>query len=172
MAAKDVPLHEAAKPLQWLLGKWKGQGKGIYPTIKDFEYIEDLEFFHVGQPMLQFRPFGKWMGRFYSVHKDTNKILHREVGFLRIKPGTNQVAFISSHNNGVSEMAEGTVEGQSVGLESHTLGRMSFGKDPQTKKLKRTLTLEGDTLHQVLFMETGNVTMTEHLRATYKKVEY
>lgn len=51
----DVPLHEAAKPLQWLLGKWKGQGKGIYPTIKDFEYIEDLEFFHVGQPMLQFR---------------------------------------------------------------------------------------------------------------------
>lgn len=38
---------------------------------------------------------------FYSVHKDTNKILHREVGFLRIKPGTNQVAFISSHNNGI-----------------------------------------------------------------------
>lgn len=36
---------------------------------------------------------------------------------------------------GVSEMAEGTVEGQSVGLESHTLGRMSFGKDPQTKKV-------------------------------------
>lgn len=39
-------------------------------------------------------------------------------------------------------------------------------------QLKRTLTLEGDTLHQVLFMETSNVTMTEHLRATYKKVEY
>lgn len=38
-------------------------------------------------------------------------------------------------------------------------------------QLKRTLTLEGDTLHQVLFMETSNVTMTEHLRATYKKVE-
>lgn len=36
---------------------------------------------------------------------------------------------------GVSEMAEGTVEGQSVDLESHTLGRMSFGKDPQTKKV-------------------------------------
>lgn len=36
---------------------------------------------------------------------------------------------------GVSEMAEGTMEGQSVGLESHTLGRMSFGKDPQTKKV-------------------------------------
>lgn len=36
---------------------------------------------------------------------------------------------------GVSEMAEGTVEGQSVDLESHTLGRTSFGKDPQTKKV-------------------------------------
>lgn len=41
---------------------------------------------------------------FYSVHKDTNKILHREVGFLRIKPGTNQVAFISSHNNGIKKI--------------------------------------------------------------------
>lgn len=36
---------------------------------------------------------------------------------------------------GVSEMAEGTVEGQSVGLESHTLGRMSFGKDRSQKNI-------------------------------------
>lgn len=51
----DAPLHNAAKPLEWLIGKWKGQGKGIYPTIQDFDFLEELEFFHVGQPMLQFR---------------------------------------------------------------------------------------------------------------------
>ena len=42
---------------------------------------------------------------------------------------------IKSVLSGVSEMAEGTVSGQTVELESHTLGRMSFGKDPQTKKV-------------------------------------
>ncbi|XP_022287823.2 peroxynitrite isomerase THAP4-like [Crassostrea virginica] len=162
MGDKEKPLHEAIKPLSWLLGKWTGQGKGIYPTIEDFDYLEELEFSNVGQPMLQFS--------FYSVNKETKKPLHREVGFLRIKPGTSQVACISSHNNGVSEIAEGTVNGQTIELESRTLGRMSFGKDPQTKKLKRSLTLEGDTLHQVLYMETNTVPMTEHLRATYKKV--
>ncbi|XP_062572208.1 peroxynitrite isomerase THAP4-like [Saccostrea cucullata] len=162
MAAKDVPLHDAVKPLQWLLGKWKGEGKGIYPTIEDFNYIEDLEFYHVGQPMLQFS--------FSSVNKATNKPLHREAGFLRIKPGTNQVAFISSHNNGVSEMAEGTVGSQCITVESHTLGRMSFGKDPKTKKLKRTINLDGDTLHQILYMETDVTPLTEHLRATYRKI--
>ncbi|XP_048746895.1 peroxynitrite isomerase THAP4-like [Ostrea edulis] len=162
MAGKDAPLHNAAKPLEWLIGKWKGQGKGIYPTIQDFDFLEELEFFHVGQPMLQFS--------FYSVNKETNKPLHREIGFIRIKPGTNQIACISSHNNGVSEMAEGTVAGQIVSLESHTIGRMTFGKDPKTVKLKRTFTLDGDTLHQVVYMETDTVPLTEHLRTTYKKV--
>ena len=51
----EKPLHEAIKPLSWLLGKWTGQGKGIYPTIEDFDYLEELEFSTVGQPMLQFR---------------------------------------------------------------------------------------------------------------------
>jgi len=30
-------------------------GQGIYPTLKDFTYGEEVEFFHVGQPNLQFR---------------------------------------------------------------------------------------------------------------------
>ena len=49
-------MHDAIKPLAWLLGKWKStEGKGYFPTIKDFAYIEELEFFHVGQPNIQFR---------------------------------------------------------------------------------------------------------------------
>lgn len=36
---------------------------------------------------------------------------------------------------GVSEMVEGMVEGQSVGLELYILGCMFFGKDFQIKKV-------------------------------------
>jgi len=41
--------------LSWLLGKWRSEdGFGHYPTLKDFKYIEELEFTHIGQPNIQF----------------------------------------------------------------------------------------------------------------------
>ena len=49
-------MHEMIAPLSWLLGKWRSEnGKGQYPTIKSFEYGEEVEFFHVGQPNVQFK---------------------------------------------------------------------------------------------------------------------
>ncbi|KAK3095872.1 hypothetical protein FSP39_020160, partial [Pinctada imbricata] len=155
------PIHDVIKPVAWLIGKWKGDGEGKYPTMDDFTYREEIEFFHFGKPMLQFNAYSTDM---------EGKPLHREIGFLRIKKGTSHVALIVAHNNGVSDMEEGEVNGQEIKLESHTLGRMTFGAPPQTKKLCRTIKLEGDTLSQVLHMETENTSLTEHLRATYKKV--
>jgi len=53
--AGSPALHAALKPLEWLVGCWKStDGFGHYPTIKDFRYVEQIEFFHVGQPNLQF----------------------------------------------------------------------------------------------------------------------
>jgi len=53
--AGNPDLHAAVKPLEWLLGCWKTtDGFGHYPTIKNFHYVEQLEFFHTGQPNLQF----------------------------------------------------------------------------------------------------------------------
>lgn len=54
--SKSALAHDAIKPLCWLLGKWRSlNGQGYFPTITDFKYIEELEFFHVGQPNIQFR---------------------------------------------------------------------------------------------------------------------
>lgn len=40
--------------------------------------------------------------RFNAFHPDTRKPMHRECGFIRIKPDTNKVAFISAQNTGTS----------------------------------------------------------------------
>ena len=56
VVASTSKMHDAIKPLAWLLGKWKStDAKGYFPTIQDFTYTEELEFFHVGQPNIQFR---------------------------------------------------------------------------------------------------------------------
>ena len=48
-------LHEAVGKISWLLGKWKGEGCGVYPTISPFMYGEEIVFNHVGQPMLSYK---------------------------------------------------------------------------------------------------------------------
>jgi len=37
----------------------------------------------------------------YSFNESGEKPMHREVGFMRVKPGSNKVAFLSAHNNGL-----------------------------------------------------------------------
>lgn len=38
--------------------------------------------------------------RFNAFHPDTHKPMHRECGFIRLKPDTNKVAFVSAQNTG------------------------------------------------------------------------
>lgn len=91
---KSLPLHEAIKPLSWLIGKWVGtDGVGNYPTITPFKYCEDLEFISFGQPLLNV------VSRTWHAEKELP--MHVESGFFRIKPGTNEVASMIAHNFGI-----------------------------------------------------------------------
>ncbi|AMC86932.1 Putative transposase [Mycobacterium tuberculosis] len=45
-------LAPALQALSPLLGSWAGRGAGKYPTIRPFEYLEEVVFAHVGKPFL------------------------------------------------------------------------------------------------------------------------
>lgn len=159
--AGTKPVHEALTPLAWLIGSWKTEeGIGFYPTIKDFRYVEQLDFTHMGQPNIHFS--------FCSYDETGTKPMHREVGFLRIKPGTNQVAYISAHNMGLADMEEGSVKDNELSLSSTNIGRMSFGTTPAVQQIVRTFSRHGDELVQTLGMATSNTSLTGHLKARYK----
>lgn len=109
-----------------------------------------------------------------SKHLEKKTPMHQERGFLRIKPGTNELAFIVSHNMGLTSLEEGKYleETKQITMETVGLTRMSFSKPPFVKKMKRTFTLlSPDTLEVILYMETDTTPMTQHLKAVYKKVE-
>ncbi|XP_053618946.1 peroxynitrite isomerase THAP4-like [Plodia interpunctella] len=160
-------IHEALTPISWLSGRWSTKdGHGTYPNISDFKYHEDIEFICIGQPMYNFSSLSK--------HPEKQTPMHQERGFLRIKPGTNELAFMVSHNFGLTSHEEGTcdVEKKEIVLETVTINRMSFAKPPVVKKFKRIMKLVmPDTLEVTLFMETENTPLSEHLKAVYKKVE-
>ena len=155
-------LPKPVEPLEWLIGKWRcNEAIGQFPTIKNFKYGEELTFSNVGQPMLNVSSF-TW-------HAESKVPMHQETGFLRIKPGTNQVSLLLSHNFGLTSIEEGVLEGRSIVLESKSISRISFAKEPEVKKLNRTIKLEGDKLAQTIFMETSNTALSKHLEVVYIK---
>uniref|UniRef100_A0A8I5NZ24 THAP4-like heme-binding domain-containing protein n=1 Tax=Papio anubis TaxID=9555 RepID=A0A8I5NZ24_PAPAN len=117
-------MNPVVEPLSWMLDTWLSDppGAGTYPTLQPFQYLEEVHISHVGQPMLNFS--------FNSFHPDTRKPMHRECGFIRLKPDTNKVAFVSAQNTGVVEVEEGEVNGQELCIASHSIARISFAKEP------------------------------------------
>uniref|UniRef100_A0A1B6L8V4 THAP4-like heme-binding domain-containing protein n=1 Tax=Graphocephala atropunctata TaxID=36148 RepID=A0A1B6L8V4_9HEMI len=157
----SLPIHEALKPLSWLVGRWVGNGVGEYPTITSFKYCEELEFTSLGQPLLNY------VSRTW--HAEKKNPMHCESGFLRIKPGTRDVAFMVSHNFGLSEVEEGQVEGCKLVTTSKDIKRMSFAKNPGVTQIHREYILQGDVLYLTLSMATTNTPLTKHLSVTYTK---
>lgn len=156
-------LHGALNKVSWLIGKWEGEGCGVYPTISPFMYGEEIIFDHVGQPMLSYSS-RTW-------HLEKGVPMHQEVGFLKVKPETSSLAFIIAQNTGLAEVEEGEVKGHEIHLVSHSVGRASFGADPKVQKVERIFRLKDpDTLEMECFMETTNTEHQKHLHITYKKV--
>ncbi|XP_071501857.1 peroxynitrite isomerase THAP4-like [Diadema antillarum] len=163
MSSSGPALHDAVRPLEWLLGKWESvKAEGFYPTIKPFDYKESLVFSHIGQPMLNFS---------FSSHDPNNKPMHNESGFLRVNVGTNKVAFLSAQNIGVVEIEEGEVNGTELCLDSTSVSSVSFGKEPKTTKIARTFKLiDENTLEQNVAMATSRTPeLLPHLKVQYKK---
>lgn len=107
-----------------------------------------------------------------SRHPETLKPMHQERGFLRIKPGTNSLAFAVSHNFVVSSIEEGTfnMEKKEIILESNDLLRAQT-KPPKVLRIRRSIKLLApDRLEVILEMETDKTPLTEHLRAIYNKI--
>uniref|UniRef100_A0A7N4NU26 THAP domain containing 4 n=1 Tax=Sarcophilus harrisii TaxID=9305 RepID=A0A7N4NU26_SARHA len=162
---KTPKMNPVIEPLSWMLGTWLSDppGDGIYPTLEPFHYLEEVHITHVGQPMLNFS--------FNAFHPDTKKPMHRECGFIRLKPDSNKVAFVSAQNTGIVEVEEGEVNGQELCIASHSIARISFAAEPRVEQIMRTFRLNAEgRLEQTVSMATTTQPMTQHLHITYKKV--
>ena len=116
-----APLHQDLEPLAFLLGTWRGEGKGEYPTIDPFDYGEELTFEHVGDTFLLYAAVAA--GR-----PQDGAPIHFERGFLR--PGDDgRVEFTLAHPIGLTEVAEGSLDGTAFELASTAIGRTGTGMD-------------------------------------------
>jgi hypothetical protein len=186
MSLSKVPIHKCVKKLQWLLGVWRSKSATIQLRGKSYSYLSELKCEHVGQPnfTLQINAFNAQpltnenSTSSWSTSTEL-KPFHREMGFLRVNPkeeiATN-ISYLNVQNVGLANVEEGNINGNSFVIETKSIERSCFNKDPGARLLRREFSLDNNDsniLHVKVFMSTsrmdGNDPPFEHLTIRYQK---
>ena len=154
------PVHDDVAWLTFLLGTWRGEGAGSYPTIESFAYRETLTFDHVGDA---------WLSYIQESWSPDGDPLHFERGFLRPGAAAGDVELVLAHPIGVTEVAHGRVDGGDIRLrgEELAIGKAATGLD--VRGLERRYLVDGDALSYEIDMATGTTPMTLHLSASLRR---
>ena len=145
-------LHPACAPLAFLLGTWQGTGTGVYPTIEDFSYAEEVSFTHVGKPFVVYTQKTK--------HPSTGLPLHAEIGYLRPQGG-GRIELVLVQPSGIAELLEGELEGRDIQLASTIILGTPSAK-PVTAT-ERRFWVDGEVLHSSVAMAAMGLELQHHV---------
>jgi hypothetical protein len=154
-----MDLHPALSSLAPLLGTWRGEGRGEYPTIEPFAYGEEVTFAHVGKPFLAYTQ------RTWSL--ESGMPLHAEAGYWRAG-GDGRVEVILSHPFGAVEVLVGTVAGGALRLASQTVVTTPTAK--RIDAVERDVDVDEGALRYRIRMAAVGRPMTHHLAAELRPV--
>jgi hypothetical protein len=159
VSAAPPELHPALVPLTFLLGTWRGDGAGHYPTIEPFTYVEEISFVHVGKPWLLYTQRTR--------HAVEDRPLHAETGYFR-PTGDGVVEVVVAYPTGHVEIAEASVGPGSIEIVTATLAATPTAK--RVDRVERRISVDGDELHYTLAMAAVGEPLTPHLEAALRRV--
>ncbi|XP_044467442.1 UPF0678 fatty acid-binding protein-like protein At1g79260 [Mangifera indica] len=153
-----MELHPAIAPLSFLLGTWRGQGEGGFPTINAFHYGEELHFSHSGKPFIAYSQKTWKLG--------SGEPMHAETGYWRPKPD-GSIEVVIAQSTGLVEVQKGTYNAADkiIKLQSELVGNAS-----KVKEISRVFELVNGELSYVVQMSTNLASLQQHLKAVLRKL--
>ena len=155
-------LHADCAPVAWLLGTWRGNGHGDYPTIEAFQYGQELIFAHDG------RPFFHYLARSWVVDEQGEKVREGaiETGFLRCRP-EGKMELLLAHHTGYVEIWYGEAAGGKLEISTDAVARTESAKEV-TGGTRLYGNVEGDLLYAYDMAGMGQP-LQPHLWARLKR---
>jgi hypothetical protein len=107
-----------------MLGTWRGNGHGDYPTIEPYQFGQELIFTHDG------RPFFHYFSRSWIVDEagETVREAALETGFVRCRP-EGRVELLLTHSTGFVEIWYGEAGDGKLELQTDAVVRSETAKD-------------------------------------------
>jgi len=155
-------VHPDVEPLAFLLGTWRGEGTGAYPTITTFGYGEEVRFAEMAG-----KPFLAYTQRTWAL--DDGRGLHAEAGYWRPQPG-GRLEVVLAHPTGLAEIQQGSVTGGCIELEATSIGHTDSAK-PVAALTRRFELVEPDVLRYMVGMAAAGQPLQTHLQAELRRVE-
>lgn len=154
-------MHPDLAPLAFLIGVWKGRGKGYYPTIEPFEYLEEATYTPgPGKPFIAYSQRTRRAG-------GEGEPLHSETGYIRpAGPGTAEL--VIAQPTGIVEVHTGEVRGNRVEFRTDLVGLSQTAVE--VVEARRQFEVEGDTMRYRLWMAAVGQNVQPHLEAVLARV--
>ncbi|HUG86862.1 MAG TPA: FABP family protein [Euzebya sp.] len=153
-------VHPDIAPLAFLIGTWRGEGKGSYPTITPFAYTEEVVIEAMPNPVLRYAQ--------RTADAATGEPRHAEAGFLRLPGGVPEL--VIAQPTGIAECHAGTLEGQHLLLRSTSVGLTPSAAVHQVTAVERMIEVTGDVLRYTLAMAAVGHPLQVHLTAELVRV--
>lgn len=118
-------LHPWLKPVAPFVGRWRGRGRGGYPTLEEgFAYEQEITFSHDGRPFLHYEARA-WLidGSGAAVRPSG-----REVGWWRVT-AEGYAEVLLAHPTGIVETYVGQVSGTAIEMETRDVARTPLAKE-------------------------------------------
>jgi len=142
-----------------LVGTWRGEGSGEFPTMEPFRYEEEVRFLDVGSGDLAY------LQRAWS--PASGEVLHAEAGMWRATPEGVLVVTIAQPRR--TEVSEGAVRDGLIELSSTGTGHATDASPVVASR--RRYRLYGDELSYEFEMATRSVAEpTRHLVGTLRRL--
>jgi len=153
-AVQPMPqiLAPQAQHLAGLVGRWTGQGRGLWASPVQFQYGEEVVFEATGKPALTYRQ------RTWAL--DGGSPLHSEMGYLRA-PGAGLVELLVVQPTGFAEVHSGTMSDGELALELVDLGRAPSALN--VTGIARRWHLEADALTYTVSLAMNGEALAPHL---------